>query len=278
MAQVVGRAVRRAAGISVLFALFAAAPGVVLAADNLDLVTVPSGTFVMGDAHGDANEAPRKAEVQSFHIMRYEVTNRQFAAFVIETGYRTDAGKIGSGFVWDGRWRRIAGAGWQTPHGPDSTIKGRQNHPVVQVSARDAEAFCSYHGLRLPTEVEWEFAARGKDGRRYPWGDPPPRQGILPARANFGTVACCALSTEDGFGKTAPVGNYPAGASPFGLHDMAGNVWEWTATTFPGKTDERAIRGGGWGNNPYCLRVSYRHGNPPQFSLDMVGFRCASSL
>ncbi|MEQ8355638.1 MAG: SUMF1/EgtB/PvdO family nonheme iron enzyme [Kiloniellaceae bacterium] len=113
-------------------------------------------------------------------------------------------------------------------------------------------------------------------GRRFPWGDTPLRQGGQLARANFGSGVCCAPSATDGSRRTAPVGSYPAGASPFGVLDMAGNVWEWTATDFPGRPDERAIRGGGWDNNPYCLRASYRHGNPPHFSLDMVDFRCVA--
>ena len=88
-------------------------------------------------------------------------------------------------------------------------------------------------------------------------------------------MPCCAPDAGDGFRRTAPVGRYPSGASPFGLFDMAGNVWEWTSSAFPGQPEHRVIRGGGWGNNPYCLRVSYRHGNPPDLALDMVGFRCA---
>lgn len=269
------RSMRRAARALVLASFVAVASGAA-GAVNDDLLTVPAGDFVMGDAEGEANEAPRQTRVSSFRIMRHEVTNGQYAAFVAATGYRSDAEKSGAGFVWDGRWRKVAGAHWRAPQGADSTIEGLADHPVVQVSARDAEAYCGHYGLRLPTEAEWEYAARGLDGRRFPWGDTPPRQDTGPARANFGTVACCAPSAADGYPKTAPVGSYPEGASPFGVLDMAGNVWEWTATAFPGRPDERAIRGGGWGNDPYCLRVSYRHGNPPYFSLDMVGFRCAA--
>ena len=228
----------------------------------------------MGDASGEKNEAPRTVAVAPFRIMRLEVTHRQFAAFVAATGYRTDPERSGSGYIWTGRWRSVAGTSWRHPHGPDDPGEDRPDHPVVQVSARDAAAFCQWSGLRLPTEEEWEFAAKGKDGRRYPWGNAGPRrEGVH--RASFGTIACCAPDASDGYPRTAPVGRFPRGASPFGLLDMAGNVWEWTSSPFPGRADEVVLRGGGWGNNPWCLRTSYRHGNPPDIGLDMVGFRCA---
>ena len=239
-----------------------------------ELVDIPGGAFRMGDGLGDANEAPQPVTVAPFRIMRFEVTNAQFIAFASATGYRTDAETSGGAYVWRGRWRRIGGAQWRRPHDPKDSIADRSEHPVVQVSARDADAYCAWRGLRLPTEAEWEFAARGADGRRYPWGDQAPAQDGG-GRANFGTVACCAADAADGYLRTAPVGRFPAGASPFGLHDMAGNVWEWTTSRFPGKPDEVAIRGGGWGNNPYCLRAAYRHGNAPDIGLDMVGLRCA---
>ena len=242
---------------------------------DADLVDVPGGTFVMGDAAGEPDEAPKTVTVGPFRLMRHEVTNRQFAAFVAASGHRTDPERRGFGYVWDRRWRRVAGAAWRHPAGPDDAIDRRIDHPVVQVSARDAAAFCAWYGLRLPREEEWEFAARGTDGRRYPWGDGAPEAAGM-RRANFGTVPCCAPDESDGYLRTAPVGRYPVGASPFGLLDMAGNVWEWTASPFPGRPREVALRGGGWGNNPYCLRTTYRHGNPPDIGLDMVGFRCAA--
>ncbi len=260
-----------------LFLAFVSASAPTVAQDETgpgDMLGVPGGTFVMGDAEGEPDETPRTVTVAPFTIMRLEVTNRQFWAFVAATGHRTDPEVRGFGYVWDGRWQRVAGATWRRPSGPDSAIDGRADHPVVQVSARDAAAYCAWAGLRLPREEEWEFAARGSDGRRYPWGDEPPDRTGAP-RANFGTQRCCAPSDADGFAATAPVGTYPAGASPVGALDMAGNVWEWTASRFPGRHDQVALRGGGWGNNPWCLRVSYRHGNPDDIGLDMVGFRCA---
>lgn len=252
-------------------AVFGAGVGPVLAGE--DMLVVPGGTFLMGDAAGGPDETPHMVTVEAFTIMRLEVTNRQFADFVAATGHRTDPERRGFGYVWDSHWHQLPGADWRHPAGPDSSLDGRGNHPVVQVSARDAAAYCAWAGLRLPSEAEWQFAARGEDGRRYPWGNETPAQDGT-RRANFGTVSCCAPSAADGYRTTAPGGTYPAGASPFGALDMAGNVWEWTSSRFPGRPDQVVLRGGGWGNNPWCLRTSYRHGNPNDIGLDMVGFRC----
>ncbi len=241
---------------------------------ELDLVAIPGASLVVGDAAGEPDEAPKAVTVAPFRLMRFEVTNAEFAAFVAATGHRTDPEARGAGYVWPGRWRLTEGADWRHPSGPESTIEEAADHPVVQVSARDAAAFCRWAGLRLPAETEWELAARGSDGRRYPWGDRDPEQGAA-SPANFGTVACCAADGADGYAGIAPVGRFPAGVSPYGLYDMAGNVWEWTADPYPPKPEWVSLRGGGWGNDPYCLRASYRHGNPPDIGLDMVGFRCA---
>ena len=238
------------------------------------LLDIPGGRFVMGDAGGAADEAPRPMTVAPFRLMRHEVTNRQYAKFVAATGHRPRLERPGFGYVWTDRWRSVRGADWRHPHGPLSDIAGADDHPVVQISALDAQAFCAWHGLRLPSEEEWEFAARGSDGRRYPWGNAPPEEKGK-RRANFGTVACCAPDAADGYARIAPVGRFPGGASPFGVLGMAGNVWEWTSSPFPGRPGFVALRGGGWGNDPYCLRAAYRHANPPDIGLDMVGFRCA---
>ena len=237
------------------------------------LARIPAASFLMGDPEGEPDEAPRQAVVGAFAIMEREVTTRQFAAFVEASGHVTDAERAGSGYVWDGRWRRAPGADWRRPEGPGGAAAAPE-HPVVQVSARDGAAFCAHHGLRLPSDEEWEYAARGADGRRYPWGQEAPSQGAA-ARANFGSLACCAPDAGDGYLRRAPVGSYPNGRSPFGLWDMAGNVWEWTASAVPGRPERVILRGGGWGNNPYCLRSAYRHENPPDIGLNMVGFRCA---
>ncbi len=242
---------------------------------GVEWTSVSGDRYVMGDDQGDANEKPKLVEVSDFEIMRFEVTNRDFKVFVQATGYITDTTRNGQAYVWTQRWRKDSTASYLHPHGEESSITQLDDHPVVQVSARDAQTYCMYHGARLPTEAEWEFAASGSDMRRYPWGNIPPNQKDKESHANYGTDACCAAEDADGFTFTAPVGSYPRGQSPFGVHDMAGNVWEWTSTPFPGSTSESVIRGGGWGNNPYCLRTSYRHGNPPDIGLNMVGFRCA---
>jgi len=240
-----------------------------------DWIQLPGGTFIMGDKFGDDNETPAPRTVAPFELMKYEVPNKAFDSFIKKTGYVTDVEREGRAFVWTGKWRTDPVANYRQPRGEKTSISTLDSHPVAQVSARDALAYCMFQGARLPTEAEWEFAARGLDGRRYPWGNVKPDQSKSDHFANYGTDSCCAPSTADGFAYTAPVGSYPLGASPYGVEDMAGNVWEWTSTPFPGNPDHQVIRGGGWGNNNYCLRVSYRHGNPPDIGLDMVGFRCA---
>jgi formylglycine-generating enzyme required for sulfatase activity len=247
-----------------------------------ELIAIPGAAFPMGDARYAAqrpDETPRTVTVAPFSIMRFEVTNAQFAEFARATGHVTDPEKNGWGWVWGRTWRKVPGASWRHPRGSRTGIEGRADHPVVQVSVADAAAYCAWRGMRLPTEAEWELAARGTDGRRYPWGDSHPEQSGDPRRrrANFGRVDCCAPDPSDGYETTAPVGAFAAGASPFGVQDMAGNVWEWTADSFPGQPGTAALRGGGWGNNPYCLRTTYRHANSRNVGRDHIGIRCVRS-
>lgn len=238
------------------------------------LLDVPGGTYLMGDARGAPDEAPREVTVAPFRLMRTEVTVAQFAAFVAATGHVTDPERAGRGHVWwkhDGRrwrWRVVEGVTWRSAGG---------DHAVAMVSQRDAAAFCAHHGLRLPTEEEWEWAARGPDGRRYVWGDAPPAARAPAGRGNVGTLACCAASDADGFDRIAPVGRFPDAAGPFGHLDLVGNVWEWTTSPDERAPGELVIRGAGWGNSSWCLRAAYRHSNPPRRGLDMVGFRCAAA-
>lgn len=266
---------------------------------------MPAGPFAMGSDAGEANEAPlRRVTLAAFRIDRLETTNAEFAAFVLVTGHRTSAEERGWGWVWTDRWRRVDGADWRHPHGPASTIAGLATHPVVQVSWHDARAYCAWRGKRLPSEAEWEKAARGAiqetgkenealeraEVQRYPWGAASPRAAGM-QRANYGSDACCRPDESDGHLTTAPVGSYPRGTSPYGVLDMAGNVWEWTEDWYHpaayrslpdlnpvmrAPSGEKVIRGGGWGNDAYGLRLTYRHMNDPSFSLDMVGIRCAA--
>lgn len=254
------------------------------------MIVVPGGILAMGSARGEPAERPvHRVRISPFSIDRFEATNADFARFVAATGHRTDPERSGVGWHWDGQWREVKGADWRRPHGPGSSIEGLERHPVVQVSWNDARAYCLWRGKRLPSEAEWERAARGDGARTYPWGDEPPRQGERP-RASYGSDDCCRADAGDGYRFTAPVGSFPAGRSSFGVEDMAGNVWEWVEDWFDpafyGRSPEadpvnrtptsrKVIRGGGWGNDPSGLRSTLRHANPPDIGLSMVGIRCA---
>lgn len=217
--------------------------------------------------------APEMVDLGGVLIDRHETTNAEFATFVAATGYRTDAERSGVGWHWEGRWRQVPGADWRHPHGPGSSVAGLDRHPVVTVSWNDARAYCAWRGKRLPTGPEWERAARADDGRLYPWGNVPPREGRL-YRASYGSDECCRAGAGDGFLYTAPVGSFPLGRSPHGIDDLAGNVWEWTSEA---QGTHKVLRGGGWGNNPWGLRIAIKHTNPPDIGLSMVGIRCAST-
>lgn len=239
-------------------ALLAQPAGVVR--DESPMSLVPAGTFRRG------REAPvplprgeeppdsspgRTLYLDAFYIDRFEVSNDAYARFVAETGHPFPRLR-GSGPRWGGNWSRFS---WKEGRPPP----GAGDLPVTLVSWFDAEAYCAWVGKRLPTEAEWEKAARGMDARYFPWGSR-----FDPARLNHAYV-------HEG---TTPAGAFPSGASPYGALDMAGNVFEWTASAFgPGRA---VMKGGGsWDDAPGITRAAARHGRDPKARHLLFGFRCA---
>ena len=218
------------------------------------MVEIPAGEFTMGNDGGDEDEKPAHAvTLEAFEMDMFEVTNADFAKFVEATGYQTEAEKAGE-------------AGWR------AYAEGKDNHPVVKVSWNDADAYCRWAGKRLPTEAEWEKAARGTEGVIYPWGNE-----WDPAKAN---------TKQSGFRGTVAVGSFAEGASPYGVHDMAGNVWEWMADwyqPYPNSTYQsdyfgekfKVTRGGGWFQEENLVTTSNRSATDPSAANDDLGFRCA---
>ena len=248
--------------------------------DGAVMVDVPEGEFLMGSMDGDAfdHEKPEHlVYLDAYWIYQHPVTNAQFAAFVEAVNYTTTAELNGSSRVRvDGMFTPVTGAYWAAPEGPSSDLVGRENHPVVHVSWFDAEAYCEWAGGRLPTEAEWEKAARGTDARRFPWGNQSPT---------------CRLANNDEqcFGGTSPVGSTPDGASPYGALDMAGNVWEWITDwyaenyysrspyknpTGPEFGEFRVTRGGFWNLVERFQRVTHRGISEPDKVISNQGFRC----
>ncbi len=270
-----------------------AAPGV----HDDDLVTLPGGTFRMGSDDGtfpaDREGPVREVTVAPFRIGRHAVTNDRFAAFVAATGHVTIAESDGWSFVFGGLlpddfpdtrgvvgaewWRQVFGASWRHPEGPHSDLAGRGDHPVVHVSWFDAAAYCAWAGVRLPTEEEWEYAARGGlDQAVYPWGDELTPGGEHRCNIWQGTFPS-HNTLDDGWLGTAPVGSYPPNG--FGLYDCSGNTWDWTDTWFT--PEQRVIRGGSYlCHESYCnrYRVSARTGNTPDSTTGHMGFRVAADL
>jgi sulfatase modifying factor 1 len=278
------------------------------------MVELEGGRFLMGNPRGDGypqdgEEPVHEVALSPFSIGSTPVTNAGFAAFAEDTGYQTGAEKTGWSFVFTmflpedfeptraiGRapwWRQVFGAQWRHPEGPQSDIAGREDHPVTHVSWDDANAYCDWAELRLPTEAEWEFAARGGiAGAQFPWGDelePDGRQMMNVFQGEFPAVNTC----EDGWAGTSPVGSFEPNG--YGLFDVTGNVWEWCADRFsansyregpradpvgPPAGDQRVIRGGSYlCHASYCrrYRVDARSSNTPDSTSGNTGFRVAAS-
>lgn len=260
------------------------------------MVYVPAGEFIMGspEGEGEDDEHPQRVVyLDAFYMDRYEVTNEQFARFVDATGYSTAAEKAGVGLLWTGEYyEQVEGATWRHPQGQGSSIEDKMDHPVVQISWNDAAAYCRWAGQRLPTEAEWEKAARGTDGRIFPWGN----SALSGNQANTCDVNCELawkdVRMDDGYADTAPVGQYEAGVSPYGAYDMAGNVWEWVADWYdagyyrqsperspqgPDAGEKRVLRGGSWWNAAASVRVADREDSLPNSGVNFLGARCAVS-
>ena len=230
--------------------------------DGSALVLIPAGAFLMGSEEGFPVERPvHRVFLDAFYLGKYPVTNAQYERFVAETDHRVP-------YLDDPRARLDTWDLEKRTYPP-----GRAQHPVVLVSWHDAQAYCAWAGGRLPTEAEWEKAARGGlEEKRYPWGDE-----IDPSLANY--------DNREG---TTPVGSYPANG--YGLYDMAGNVWEWVADWYdakyyrespaqnpqgPEKGAVRVLRGGAWLLFAQFCRVAYRFRNSPDFRFNLIGFRLA---
>ncbi|MEH6939376.1 formylglycine-generating enzyme family protein [Bacillus sp. JJ664] len=280
---------------------------------NQDMIYLPGGKFLMGtdDQEGyyaDGEGPIREIKVNPFFIDACTVTNAQFEDFVLDTGYKTEAEIYGWSFVFHSLvssetqkkvtqfvrqtpwWLVVEGANWRHPEGPDSTLENRFDHPVIHVSWNDASAYCSWVGKRLPTEAEWEFAARGGlVQKKYAWGDE-----LHPNGEHYANIWQGQFPNEnqafDGYEGTAPARSYPP--NQYGLYNVSGNVWEWCSDWFspnyhvhdsienpkgsPQGTS-KVIRGGSYlCHESYCnrYRVAARSYNAPDSSTGNMGFRC----
>ena len=267
------------------------------ASDN-GMVRIPAGSFRMGSSLSPrSDERPvHPVQISEFWIDQREVSNADFSRFVAATDYVTTAERRGSSMAFlvdQAEWQEVVGANWRHPEGPASSIAGRDNAPVVQVSWHDAAAYARWAGKRLLTEAQWEYAARGGLADcEYPWGREERPQGEFQANYWQGWFPQRDLGA-DRFRYVAACGQYPP--NPYGLHDMAGNVWEWCADwhgqqTYqrlaatdpvgPSQGAEKIQRGGSWlcaDNYIEAMKVYVRRSASPETSTNHLGFRCAGS-
>lgn len=241
--------------------------------DGSFMVFIPEGKFKMGSDTYEAEKPVQNVFVGNYFIDKNLVTNALFKKFMDETKYVTDAEKEGAGMVRIGqRWKKVEGANWKMPDGMTS-IEGKDDHPVSQVSYNDSLNYCKWANKNLPTEAQWEKGARGPDGNEYPWGNTEPND----TTANFDNL----------IGSTSKAGNYEKGQSLYGLLDMAGNVYQWCQDWYgtgpraesnpagPETGSERVIKGGSFIESMESLRSANRDRYEPGYSSFLFGFRCA---
>jgi sulfatase modifying factor 1 len=271
-----------------------------------DMLRLDKAEFLMGSEEADS---VRRVRVDSFYLDRDPVTNLQFAEFIRASRYRTEAERFGWSFVFRNHlppgcdaehpptlpwWRKVSGADWSHPEGPDTSVKGREDHPVVHTSWNDAQAYANWAGKRLPTEAEWEVAARGGlEQMRFPWGNDLTPEGRHLCNIWQGEFPHHDTA-EDGYTGPAPVNSYPPNA--FGFRVITGNVWEWCADWFsadhhhyasrrnpvgPAEGSSKVMKGGSYlCHASYCnrYRVAARSSNTPDSATTNIGFRCARDL
>ncbi len=243
-------------------------------ADQSLMVHVPAGEFTMGSDKYSVEKPVQKIKLSDYYIDKYLVTNAQFQTFVAAAGYVTDAEKEGTGLVRVGRrWNKVEGANWKSPDGVTG-IDAKQDHPVSQVSYNDARSYCQWAKKDLPTEAMWEKAARGPDGREFPWGNEDPMEDT----ANH----------DNYVGSTTPVTAYEKGQSFYGVQDAAGNVYQWCRDLYgigpraetdpagPETGKEHVIKGGSFIEGMESLRSANRDRYEPNYSSFLFGFRCAA--
>ncbi|WP_411029738.1 formylglycine-generating enzyme family protein [Spongiimicrobium sp. 3-5] len=263
------------------------------------MVFIPGGSFMMGDANGQDMEKPVHAvEVSPFYMDTHEVTIAEFRKFVAATNYVTDAEKNNGGYTWGGEeWVMKPGINWRFDEMGNLHTPKKDNHPVTHLSWNDANAYAQWVGKRLPTEAEWEYAARGgSKGYRYAWGNESLGAEVV---ANVSDENLIKVVTkwpytkgyDDGYTFSAPVGSFKPNV--FGLYDMSGNAWEWCQDYFDpdyysrsGEKDpinkqpseRRVLRGNSWDGRPGLMRCSRRTSDEQSNSYVDTGFRCVKDI